>query len=324
MAIEFKDYYEILGVKRDATQEEIKKAYRRLARMYHPDVAANKEEAEKKFKEINEAYEVLSDPEKRRRYDQLGAAWKEAQQAGAGAWQWSGGYWEPGEPRVEFHFGGTGFSDFFEQFFAGGKWRSGLDELDELLFGGRQSVREGLHRRGQDVVADILVTLQEAVHGAIKSVQVQVVDPRTGRIDTRQFKVRIPPGVEDGQLIRVRGKGGSGVGGGEPGDLYLRVRLERHPDFEVHGRDLYTEVEIAPWQAVLGSIVEVPTLEGPVKIRIPPGTDSGRQFRIRGKGLPAHNGQRGDLYVTVQIVVPKELGADERALWEELARKAKD
>ncbi len=328
--MEFKDYYKILGVPRNASQEEIKKAFRRLARQYHPDVAKNREEAEKKFKEINEAYEVLSDPEKRRKYDELGAAWQEAQRRGAG-WDWMSQFAGAGAgtgarrqgPRVEFRFGGTGFSDFFEQFFGGNRWGGGFGDIIEDLFGGEsRGGWEQVRQRGQDIVGDIMVTLQEAIHGTVKPITVQRVDPQTGRVETQQFRVRIPPGVEDGQLIRVPGKGGQGIGGGEPGDLYLRVRFERHPDFEVRGRDLYTEVEITPWEAVLGAVIEVPTLEGPTKVRIPPGTDSGRQLRIRGRGLPGRDGTRGDLYVTVQIVVPKHLSAEERGLWERLAAQS--
>jgi curved DNA-binding protein len=323
MPVEFKDYYATLGVPRDASEEDIKKAFRKLARQYHPDVAQDKKTAEEKFKEINEAYEVLSDPEKRKKYDQLGARWQE----GPGAQpppDWEGGAWTgpDGAQTYEYHFDGTGFSDFFEQFFGRGGRHSGFEEA---FRGGRRAggtTDAQFALRGSDIEGDILVTLDEVLHGSSRTISLQRVDPGTGQAQTETIKVRIPPGVHDGQSIRVRGKGGQGIGGGESGDLYLRVRLAAHPDFRVRGSDLYYDLDLAPWEGVLGSSVTVPALGGGrAKLRIPPGTNTGRQFRLRGQGLPkGKSGERGDLYAVVVVQLPQHVSDDERALWEQLRR----
>lgn len=318
MAVDFKDYYSVLGVAREASQDEVKQAFRKLARQYHPDVAQDKKTAEEKFKEINEANEVLSDPEKRKKYDELGANW---QQAGA-------------DPRTagaaegqEFHFGGsTGFSDFFEQFFGGRAGRGQAASYDDLFRrAGRQGADEDEHRMpGANIEGDILVTLDEALHGAARQISLQRADPATGEPGTETFTVRIPPGATEGRRIRVSGKGGRGSGGAASGDLFLRVRLAAHPDFEVRGADLYCELDVAPWEAVLGAQVPVRTLTGIVKLRVPPGTNSDRQLRVRGQGLPATKpGERGDLYVVVKIRVPPETAGRARELWEELARASR-
>src|SRR6188768_2181288 len=261
MAVQFRDYYETLGVSKTASESEIKSAFRKLARKYHPDVAKDKKVAEEKFKEINEAYEVLSDPEKRKKYDQLGAdwnrpggfqpppQWQHQQQPGGGFSQWGG----DGGGGVEFEFGGTGFSDFFEAFFGGG--------------------RAATAERGADVEADIMVTLEEALHGSTRTVSLR----RAGSDKVEQYQVKIPRGVREGQRIRLRGQGEAGAAGGKSGDLFLRVRLARHPDFSVEGSDLIHEVRIQPWQAVLGSELLVPTLEGKVRLKIPAGTQGGRR-----------------------------------------------
>jgi curved DNA-binding protein len=323
MAVEFKDYYATLGVSRDATEDEIKKAFRKLARQYHPDVAKNKQEAEVRFKEINEAQEVLSDPEKRRKYDELGANWEQAGAAYGGSRGARRG-WDAQGNEQEFHFGGTGFSDFFEQFFGR---RQATSDFDDLL---RRSARTGRGRasgasefaaRGSDIEGDILVTLHEAMHGSMRPLSLQRVDPRTGATETESFTVRIPPGAQEGRRIRVPGKGGPGTGGGPAGDLFLRVRLAAHPDFEVRGADLYHDLELAPWEAVLGRQVAVPTLSGTIKLRIPPGTRSGKHLRVRSQGLPrSPGGDRGDLYVVTRVQVPAALSDEERALWEKLAQ----
>ena len=316
MAVQFRDYYETLGVPKTATEDEIRTAFRKLARKHHPDVAKDKKAAEEKFKEINEAYEVLSDAEKRKKYDQLGAGWNqpggfqpppgwEAQQPGGGfqQWQWGGG--ENGG--VEFEFGGTGFSDFFEAFFGGGRGRSAFGG-----FGGRQATAE----RGADVEADIMVTLEEALHGSTRTVSLR----RAGSNKVENYKVKIPRGVHEGQRIRLAGQGEAGVRGGKSGDLFLRVRLAKHPDFSVEGSDLVHEVKIEPWQAVLGSELLVPTLEGNVRLKIPPGTQGGQRFRLRERGLPGVSGKRGDLYVVVQISMPRKLTEREREIWSDLAK----
>lgn len=323
MAVEFKDYYATLGVSRDASDDEIKKAFRKLARQYHPDVAKNKKAAEAKFKEINEANEVLSDPVKRRKYDELGSNWDQPAGAAGGPRGASRG-WSTANGGQEFHFGGTGFSDFFEQFFGG---RQSNPEVDEMF---RRSGRPaGTRARGgaeyaaagSDIEGDILVSLDEALHGSMRSVSLKRVDPRTGATETETFTVRIPPGAQEGRRIRVPGKGGPGVGGGAAGDMFLRVRLAAHPDFEVRGADLYHDLDLAPWEAVLGRQVAVPTLSGTIKLRIPPGTKSGKQLRVRGQGLPkSPGGERGDLYVVVQLQIPETVTEEERELWEKLAR----
>ena len=313
MAVQFRDYYETLGISKTASEDEIKSAFRKLARKYHPDVAKDKKEAEEKFKQINEAYEVLSDPEKRRKYDQLGENWNQPggfqppPQWGGG--QPGGGYhWGGGENGgVEFEFGGTGFSDFFEAFFGGGRGRSAFGG-----FGQRGTMAE----RGSDVEADIMVTLEEALHGSTRQVSLR----RAGSKKTETYQVKIPRGVREGQRIRLAGQGEAGERGGKSGDLFLRVRLARHPDFSVEGSDLVHEVKIAPWQGVLGDQIIVPTLEGNARLKLPPGTQGGQRFRLRGRGLPGVSGQRGDLYVVVQIAVPKKLSERERELWDQLAQ----
>lgn len=323
MAVEFKDYYATLGISREASADEIKKSFRKLARQYHPDVAKNKKEAEAKFKEINEAHEVLSDPEKRRKYDELGANW---QQAGAGYGSPRGAPqgWSPQGEDQEFHFGGTGFSDFFEQFFGRRQQTSDFDDL--LRRSGRSGSAgrgrdSGFAARGSDIEGDILVTLHEAMHGSMRPISLQRTDPRTGAAETESFTVRIPPGAQEGRRIRIPGKGGPGTGGGPAGDLFLRVRLAADPDFEVRGADLYHELELAPWEAVLGHQVAVPTLSGTIKLRIPPGTNNGKHLRVRGQGLPkSPGGERGDLYVVVQLQVPGTVSEEERKLWEKLAQ----
>ena len=323
MAIEFKDYYGILGVPRDASEQEIKKAFRRLARLHHPDVAKNKKTAEEKFKEINEAYEVLGDPAKRRKYDALGADWP----AGRGFEPPPGGFrreWaEPGGARhYEFQFGGTGFSDFFEQFFGRGERFSGFEEVA----GQDRSRADGFAehtfaQRGQDAEGDVLVTLDEVMRGSVRRISLRRARPDTQRTETHTFKVRIPAGVQDGQVIRVPGKGSEGSGGGASGDLYLRVRFAAHPDFRAQGADLYHDLELAPWEAALGATVKVPTLDAPVSVRIPAGTNAGQRLRVRGHGLPrGQGGERGDLYVVASVQVPARLSAEERDLWERLAR----
>jgi curved DNA-binding protein len=312
MAVQFRDYYETLGVSKTASEDEIKSAFRKLARKHHPDVAKDKKAAEEKFKQINEAYEVLSDPEKRRKYDQLGENWNQP-----GGFQpppqWGGGQpggfrWGSGENGgVEFEFGGTGFSDFFETFFGGGRGRSAFGG-----FGQRGATAE----RGSDVEADIMVTLEEALHGSTRQVSLR----RAGSKKTETYQVKIPRGVREGQRIRLAGQGEAGERGGKSGDLFLRVRLARHPDFSIEGNDLVHEVKIAPWQAALGDQLIVPTLEGSARLKLPPGTQGGQRFRLRERGLPGVSGQRGDLYVAVQISVPKKLSEREREIWNQLAQ----
>ncbi|HVU27038.1 MAG TPA: J domain-containing protein [Verrucomicrobiae bacterium] len=312
MAVQYKDYYETLGVPRNASDADIKKSFRKLAREFHPDVAKDKKRAEEKFKEINEAYEVLSDPAKRKKYDELGANWKSGAEfrpppgyGGFGGGQtFRGG--RPDAQEFEFNFGGTGFSDFFEQLF-GSRMHGGFGRQGGHFSG------DDLAERGQDVEGDIMVTLEEAARGSIRSVTVQHGS------HTETYQVKIPAGVTEGQKLRLAGRGEHGSGGGASGDLYLRVRLAKHPDFEVDGHNLIYEAELAPWEAVLGTELSVPTLDGRVNIKIPAGTQSGQKLRVRGRGLAG----KGDLFVVTKIVAPTKISDAEKKLWEQLKRESK-
>jgi curved DNA-binding protein len=314
MPVQYKDYYETLGVPRTASADEMKKSFRKLARQYHPDVARDKKKAEEKFKEINEAYEVLSDPAKRKKYDELGANWKSgADFRPPSGWEhFSGGQTPRGRGAsggdFETHFGGTGFSDFFEQVF-GSRMRGGAGGFGRSPNFSEEEFAE----RGRDVEGDIMVTLEEAARGSIRSVSVR----HGSRTETHQ--VKIPAGVTEGQRLRIAGRGEHGSGGGAAGDLYLRVRLAKHPDFEVEDHNLIHEAELAPWEAVLGAEISVPTLTGRVNIKIPAGTQSGQKLRVRGRGLPPS----GDLLVVTKIVVPAKIPDAEKKLWEQLKRESK-
>jgi curved DNA-binding protein len=323
MPVQYKDYYETLGVPRAASEDEIKKSFRKLARMYHPDVAKDKKKAEEKFKEINEAYEVLGDAAKRKKYDELGADWKSgANFRQPSGWENAagGGHFRGGRPggsgEHEFSFDGTGFSDFFEELF-GARMRGGAGGF------GRSAGFEDEEQaeRGRDIEGDILVTLEEALRGSVRTVNVRHQVGRTVKTETHQLK--IPPGVTDGQKLRVAGRGEAGSGGGGAGDLYLRVRLARHHDFEVEDHNLIYEAELAPWEAVLGTNLSVPALDGRVNIKIPPGTQNGQKLRVRGRGLPVRGGTRGDLMIVTRVAVPAKVTDAEKKLWEQLARESK-
>ena len=313
MSVQFKDYYVTLGVARDADRDTIKKAFRKLARKYHPDVAADKSTAEEKFKEINEAFEVLGDSEKRGKYDRLGASWRDPEGTPPGAT----GH-RDGDSGQEFHFGGTGFSDFFEQYFSGGS-RYGFPTDAGTARDHNGMPRPSGSRRGADIEGDILVTLDEVMHGTLRTITMQMADRGNPQPATRSFQVRIPPGATDGRRIRVAGHGEPGHGGAPPGDLYLRVRHAAHPDFSSRQADLYHDLDVAPWEAVLGAEIAVPTLAGPIKLRIPAGSGNGQQLRVRGRGLPkGKTGEHGDLFVVLQVQIPATPDAAERALWEQL------
>jgi len=300
--VEYKDYYKILGVDRDATTEEIQKAYRKLARKYHPD--ANKDPAAtEKFKEINEAYEVLRDPKKRKKYDALGSGWQHGQEFTP----------PPGWEDI-FNFGtrrgskgtDTFFSDFFEAFFG-----------DSAFFS--QSPFKGWTNataKGQDVEAPLELTLSEVVNGGKKKITLNIGGQR------KSLEVNIPKGITDGSRLRLASQGAPSPTGGPAGDLYLRVHIKPDPRFGINGHDLTMRLDLAPWEAALGSTVTIPTLTGPVQLRVPPGTQSGQVLRLRGKGLPKRTGGNGDLLATVRIVVPKNLTEKERALFEELAKES--
>lgn len=337
MAIEFKDYYQILGVSRSASAEEIRKTFRKLARQFHPDVARNDTSAETQFKEVNEAYEVLGDPSKRKRYDALASEWR----SGAGlrsAWNPSAnGAGRPGSQQgagFEFRFGGTGFSDFFEQVFGamGGRARPGFERQPE-------NHRNG-PAKGEDVESNIVVSLQEVLRGSTRPITIQRSRTCTrcqgaghiyqlscpnchGAGQTKQierYQMKIPPGVRGGQRLRLPGQGDPGLTRGTPGDLYLRVHFERHPDFRAEGEHLIYDLDVTPWEAVLGSHAIVPTLEGQLNVRVPPGSQNGQRLRLRGHGLPTKNAERGDLFAVLRIQVPVVIGDEERSLWQKLAR----
>jgi len=312
MAVKFQDYYETLSVERNASEDEIKKAYRKLARKYHPDVNQDNG-AEEKFKQINEAYEVLKDSEKRKLYDQLGPDWQAGQDFKPPP-GWENVHFEfgTGAQAEAFNFGG-GFSDFFETLFGG-------------RMGGGGAARAGqgswvMH--GQNHEAEIAISLEDGYHGATRTItlQGQEIDDQGQLQPTLQnLQVKIPSGVTDGTRIRLNGKGGEGMGGGPPGDLYLRVKLEPHPRFRVDGHDLQIDVPLAPWEAALGATVAVDTLDGTVNLKIPPGSQSGQKLRLRGKGLSRNGDGRGDLFAQVKIVVPKELDPKEKELFSEMAK----
>jgi curved DNA-binding protein len=298
MAVGYQDYYETLGVPRDASNEDIRKAYRKLAREYHPDV--NKEPgAEDRFKEVSEAYEVLRDDEKRAKYDRLGSNWNRGDDVSGAAGFDPRDFGNGGGGGARFDFGDGGglgggdFSDLFEGMF-GGRRRGG--------FGGSG----GFSTRGGDHEATLELSLEEAARGGSKKITLG---------DGRDYDVSIPPGVSDGQRIRLAGEGGQGRGGGPPGDLFLRVRIRPHRRFRREGRDLYTNLPVTPSEAALGATVPVRTLDGDtVRLKVPAGSSSGRKLRLRGQGMPG-----GDLYATVMIHVPKKLSKDERKAYERLA-----
>jgi curved DNA-binding protein len=302
--VEFKDYYQILGVERDVTQDELKRAYRKLARKYHPDVSSEPD-AEARFKEIGEAYEVLKDPEKRAAYDQLGSDWQAGQD-----------FRPPPDWAQGFEFRGGGFTEADPQHFS---------EFFESLFGhdfdlrgaGRRS--GGFSARGEDTHARILIDLEDSFRGAERSVTLKHSElDASGRPALRQrtLKVRIPRGIRRGQHIRLAGQGGAGLGQGKAGDLYLEVEFRRHPLYEVEGSDLYLDLPLAPWEAALGTRVQVPAPDGRVELKIPPNTQGGQKLRLKGKGLPAS--RPGDLYVVVRIALPPADTPERVQAWERL------
>lgn len=322
MSVEYRDYYKILGVAKTASQDEISKAFKKLARKYHPDLNPNNPEAEAKFKEANEANEVLKDPEKRKLYDQLGPNWQQGQNFQP----------PPGFENMRFNFsqggpgggfgGAGGFSDFFETLFGGGGMGGPRGGGGFSGFGGGGFQQRP--RRGRDAEVSYEIGLEEAFAGGPQSLSLQEQGygpDGQPQMQTRTLKVNIPPGIKDGQKIRLAGQGSPGGGGGEAGDLYLKVRLRPHPEFKVKDDNIIYDLKLAPWEAALGASVRVPTLDGAVEMKIPAGVGSGAKLRVRGKGLgPA--GRRGDQLVRIMIQSPRELSPEERALWEDLAKKS--
>jgi curved DNA-binding protein len=330
--VDFKDYYQTLGVAKTASDKEVKQAYRKLARKHHPDVNPGDKSAEARFKEINEAYEVLGDPEKRRKYDELGANWRlyeQAQQQGqpypggspfgfgggaeqGGAWTINmggpggGGYRTMSEEEMRELFGNEDpFSDFFRTFFGGGGARES----------GRARGRAARTQKGRDIEHGVELTLEEAYHGATRRISIK----QDGH--ARSIDVRIPPGVKEGSRVRAAGEGESGSNGGAAGDLYLRVSIRPHPVFERKGNDLHTKVATPVTTAVLGGEAQVPTITGSVRLKIPETTQPGQVFRLKGHGMPVVGkaDERGDLYATVDVQLPRSLTKDQRQHYEALA-----
>jgi curved DNA-binding protein len=315
VAVKFRDYYEVLGVPRTAPADEIKRVYRQLARKHHPDLQppADRAKASERFKEINEAYEVLSDPDKRAKYDALGADWKSGMDftpppgAGAGPRSSPGAGWTTVDASsfegMDDDMGG--FSDFFSSIFGQGGARSR----------GRRGARGGVRMTmpGPDIEAELPVTVEELLRGGKRRISLD---------GGRQLDVEIPKGARDGTVLRLAGQGGQGINGGPPGDIYLHVRVAPHPRYRVIGDDLEVDLSLWPWQAVLGGEVRIDTPDGPVTLTVPPGTQTGRRLRLRGRGLPRADGSRGDLYAVVRIVVPERPSAAEREAYEALRRGA--
>ena len=317
MAVQYRDYYEILGVDKSASKSDIKRAFKKLARKYHPDVAKDQEGAEERFKEVNEAYEVLSDEEKRQKYDTLGPNWEN--DPGMGGF---GGY--PGGAQYSYDFGGsTGFSDFFENLFGGRATggRAGGGDPFGGAYGGGGPRRTSRPVAGQDIEADILVRIEEIMTGSTR--EIRLARPTAGGEPKKTtIRVKIPKGVGEGQKIRCAGLGYPGTNGGPDGDLYLRVRIERHPNYTVSGHNLESELILAPWEAVLGDSMKIPTPHGDVKLRVKPGTQPGTKMRLGGKGLPKGNSGFGDLFVTVVVALPEKSSDGEIELWKQLAEKS--
>jgi curved DNA-binding protein len=322
MAVKFQDYYQVLSVDRSATQEEIQRAYRKLARKYHPDVSKSSK-TEGKFKQINEAYEVLRDPEKRKKYDTLGSNWQAGQEFQV----------PPGFENINVRFGrgrgggggfsgkmgGSAFSDFFQAFF-GDTMGGGFEEEQPVHVRSDASARAAGH---QEATLDI--ALEEAFHGAGKKIELETLVPGPGgglSRSRRSYDVKVPRGVTEGSKIRLAGQGSAGFGG-RAGDLILKIHILPDPRFEVDGRDLKSVLEITPWEAALGAEIEVPTLEGPVRMKIPAGTQSSQTLRLRGRGLPDRSGAAGDLLTKIRIVVPKSLTPRERELLQQLAKESR-
>lgn len=319
--MEFKDYYTTLGVSKKASADEIQKAYRKLARKYHPDVNRGSG-AEEKFKEITESYEVLKDPQKRQKYDQFGKDWKHYQNSGGVP---------PGFENIRFDFGGggggSGFSSFFESLFGGGGGGGGGNPFggagspfaggDPFGGGFRQGGGgSGFAARGQDQEAALRLTVEEAARGGGR--EVSITDPTSGELKT--YSINLPRGVKPGQKIRLAGRGGPGAGGGPAGHLYLKVELASNDRFRLKDLDLYTDLPVSPWEAALGAEAEVVTLDSAVKVRVPPGSSTGRKIRLKERGFPNPKGKGGDLYAEIKVVVPDELSKKERKLFEELAK----
>jgi len=308
--MEYKDYYKIMGLERTATQDEIKRAYRKLARKYHPDVSSERD-AESRFKEVGEAYEVLKDPEKRAAYDELGSRWKAGQDfRPPPGWDAGFEFSEAGRGRAEEF----GFSDFFDTLF-GRQYGPA---------GGGSGNRRGVHARGQDHHAKIMVDLEDSFKGATRSIALRMPElTADGHVVTRDrtLNVRIPKGIRQGQQIRLAGQGGAGLGSAEAGDLYLEVQFQPHPRYSVDGSDIYLDLPVAPWEAALGATVTVTTPAGNVDLKVPANSQAGKKLRLKGRGLPGKS--PGDLYAVLKIVVPPAHSDQARAAYRHMQQQFK-
>ena len=301
--MKYKDYYKILGVEKSATQDDIKKSYKKLARKFHPDVSKEKD-AEEKFKELGEAYEVLKDAEKRASYDQLGSYQAGQEFRPPPDWEQRFGQ---GNGFGGFGAGGFDFADLF------GMGRQG---------GGRQG-RGGFAKAGQDFTMSLQITLDEAYHGVERTLDIEVPERTADGHMTRipkSIKMRIPKGAIDGQKMRLPGKGGKGSNGGPSGDLILTLQVQSHPLFKAVGHDLFLDLPVTPWEAALGTSVEVPTMEGKVRLKVSSGAKSGQKLRLTGKGLPKRGSGHGDFFAVLQIVVPPTMTDEEKELFESLSK----
>ena len=303
--MQYKDYYAILGVDKSASQDDIKKAYRKLAKQYHPDKNKGDKKAEEKFKELGEAYEVLGDAEKRNKYDTFGS---ETQFTGGSDFDPSRYGFNGGNVRYEYANAGD-HSDFFNMFFGGG----GFD-MEDLFGSTRSSNRAHLIYDGEHIEAEIEITPEEGAAGLEKRIALQT------QRGTKSFTFKIPKGVRDGEKIRLKGQGHPGTGGGKSGDLHLIVRFAKSGRYTLEGTDLLTTVDVFPWDAALGGKVPVPTLDGRIMVKIPEGIQTDSKIRVAGKGYPARNAKRGDLYIKVRIVNPKPLSDKQRELYEQLKK----
>jgi len=303
---QYKDYYKILGVDRTATQDEVKRAYRKLARKYHPDVS-KEPDAEERFKEVNEANEVLKDPEKRAAYDQLGAQWKAGQE-----------FRPPPDWNEGFEFRGGGYTDAAAEQFS---------EFFDALFGGARArpdagFRTSFHRQGEDRHARVAIDLEDSYRGATRTISLRVPEVTSdGHVTTREqnLSLRIPKGIRSGQQIRLAGQGGQGRGGGEAGDLYLEVELRAHPLYRVDGADVYLDLPVTPWEAALGATIKAPTPMGAVDLKVPPDSQAGRKLRLKGRGLPGR--EPGDFYVVLKVALPPGRSDEAKALYREMESK---
>ncbi len=311
--MEYKDYYQVLGITKESSQDDIKRAYRKLARKYHPDVS-KESDAEERFKEVGEAYEVLKDPEKRSAYDQLGSNWKAGQEGFQPPPDWDAGF--------EFHGGGytrdqvdtADYSDFFEQLF--GRGGPGFSSSP-------QGSRSGHHAVGENSHAKVFIDIENAYQGASRSLSLRSTildDNGRPQVKDRTLNVKIPQGVKEGQSIRLKGQGSPGIGGGPAGDLYLEIGFNPHSIYHVEGHDVSLVLSITPWEAALGTKVQIPTPEGKVDLKIPPGSSSGKRMRLKGRGIPGKT--PGDFYVRLEIVLPDNLSDKEKSLYTALQQES--